>query len=172
MKSRSTVNSSRSSLEPDSSQPGEGVAPEAVDANVAEAGIGEMQGQVHRGKDGIVHRVELERVLLDGVSTDSEPGHSHREVERQPLGIIGNHAYPPTILQSVIAGLQELLHVWKMLKQILGHDFRDALGRTARHVAYRIVSNNGGISGVKVDADPSLMKVWATEINANQSLPS
>src|SRR2546425_4538665 len=172
MKPRSTASSSLSSPEPDSSQPGEGVAPEAVDTDVAETGVGEMQGQVHRGEDGVVHRVESQGVLLDGVGTDSEPGDGHREVERQPLGIIGDHAYPSTILESVIAGLEKLLHVGEMLKQILGHDFGDALGGTTRHVVYRIVSNDGGISGVKVDADPSLMKVRAPEIDANHYLSS
>src|SRR2546425_8317120 len=105
MKPRSTASSSLSSPEPDSSQPGEGVAPEAVDSDVAETGGGEMQGQGHRGEDGVVHRVEPEGVLLDGGGTDSQPGGGYREVERQPLGIIRDHTYPSTILESVIAGL-------------------------------------------------------------------
>src|SRR5438445_4778197 len=126
MKSRNMASSSPSPLEPDPSKPGEGVAPKAVDMDVAEASICEMEGQVHRGKDGVVYRVKLKGVLLHGVSADSEPRHGHRKVERQPLGVVGDHAYPPAILENFIAGLEKLLHVWEMLEQILGHDFGHA----------------------------------------------
>ncbi len=104
-----------------------------------------MQGQVHRGKDGVVYRVELKRVLLDGVSTDSEPGHSHRKVERQPLGIIGDHAYPPTILQCVIAGLEKLLHVRKVFEEILSQNLGDGSGRKGGHVLYCVRQNDPSI---------------------------